>query len=179
MDWALSLLSQLHWQNHSHIHFPLLYLTNSPTYGSFTLPDSDLDSDSDSDSKPDGYIVLCRSFHIGSDPDLDTCTESFLNRYCTHFKDRYLSQGQISIPIPYTSIGGSESGSEPMWNFCIVQESESKSESESESGNVNKPLNPNSFTSATILMSQKAVAISSTRCPNIFLLTRFPFKSCW
>ena len=81
-------------------------------YGSFTLPDSD--SDSDSDSKPDGYIVLCRSFHVGSDPDPDPCTESFPNCYCTHFRDRYLSQGQISIPIPYTSIRGSESGSEPM-----------------------------------------------------------------
>ena len=33
--------------------------------GLFTLPDSD--SNSDSDSKPNGYIVLCRSFHIGSD----------------------------------------------------------------------------------------------------------------
>ena len=69
--------------------------------GLFTLPNSD----SDSDSKPDGYIVLCWNIHIGSDPDLDSCTESFLNCYCTHFSDRYLSRGQMSVPIPYISIG--------------------------------------------------------------------------
>ena len=61
----------------------------SPAYSSFTLPDSDLDSGSDSDSKPDGYIVLCRNIHIGSDPD--PCTESFPNCYCTHFRERYIS----------------------------------------------------------------------------------------
>ena len=96
-------------------------------------------SDSDSDSKPDGYIVLCRSFHIGSDPDPDPYTDRFPNRYCTHLRDRYPSQGQISVPIPYFSIRESESGSGPMWNICIVQESESESESKSESGNVIKP----------------------------------------
>ena len=32
--------------------------------GSFTLLDPDTDTDSDSDSKPNGYIVLCRIFHI-------------------------------------------------------------------------------------------------------------------
>ena len=37
--------------------------------GLLTLPDPD--SDSDSDSKPYGYIVLFRTFHIGSDPDRD------------------------------------------------------------------------------------------------------------
>ena len=72
-------------------------------YGLFTLPDSDSNSDSDSDSKPDGYILLCRNIHIGSDPDLDPCTDSFPNRYFTHFRDRYLSRGQMSIPIPYIS----------------------------------------------------------------------------
>ena len=87
-------------------------LSDVRSNGLFTLPDPD--SDSDSDSKPDGYIVLCRSFHIGSDPDSDPCTDGFPNRYCTHFRDRYPSQGQISVPIPYTSIRGSESGSEPM-----------------------------------------------------------------
>ena len=86
----------------------------------------DSDPDSDLDSKPDGYIVLCRNIHIGSDLDSDLCTESFPNHYCTQFRDRYLSWGQISIPIPYISIRGSESGSEPMSNFCIVQKSESE-----------------------------------------------------
>ena len=32
-------------------------------YGLFTLPDLDSDSDSDLDSKPNGYIILCKSFH--------------------------------------------------------------------------------------------------------------------
>ena len=88
--------------------------SNSNPNGLFTLPDSDSDSDSDLDSKPDGHIVLCRSFHIGSDLDLNPCTDRFPNHYCTHFRDRYLSRGQMSIPIPYISIRASESGSEPM-----------------------------------------------------------------
>ena len=78
------------------------------------FPPMDSDSDSDSDSKPDGYIVLCRTFSTGLDLDLDPCMESFPNGYCTHFRDGSLSQGQISIPIPYIGIGGSESESEPV-----------------------------------------------------------------
>ena len=70
--------------------------------------------DSDSDSFPNGYIVLCRTFSTGSDLDLDPCTESFSNGYCTHFRDRSPSQGQISIPIPNIWIRGSESESEPV-----------------------------------------------------------------
>ena len=92
----------------SQIEAPVRTLYTRLHYGSFTLPDSD------SDSKPDGYIVLCRNIHIGSDLDPDPCTESFPNRYCTHFRDRYPSRGQMFIPIPYISIRGSESGSEPM-----------------------------------------------------------------
>ena len=79
--------------------------------GLFTL----LDPDSDSDSKPDGYIVLCRSFHIGLDPDLDPYLDGFPNGYCTHFRDRCPSQ------FYYISITGSKFESEPMGNFCIVQ----------------------------------------------------------
>ena len=41
--------------------------------GLFTLPDSDTDSDSNSNCKPNGYIVLYRTFHT--------------------------AQGQIQIPI--------------------------------------------------------------------------------
>ena len=63
--------------------------------GLFTLPDSD----SDSDSKPYHYIVLYRSLHIGSDPDLDPYSNGFPNGYCTHFRDGSPSQGQMSIPI--------------------------------------------------------------------------------
>ena len=60
-------------------------------YGLFTLPELD--------SKPEGYIVMCRRFNIGSDPDLDPCTESFPNCYCTYFRDR-------SVADPGFSRGG-------------------------------------------------------------------------
>ena len=33
-------------------------------YVLFTLPNSDTDSDSNSDCKPNGYIIICRTFHI-------------------------------------------------------------------------------------------------------------------
>ena len=45
--------------------------------GLFTLPDSDSGTDSDSDSKPNGYIVLYRTWPLcmnsdsDSNPDLD------------------------------------------------------------------------------------------------------------
>ena len=68
-------------------------------YGLFTLPDSDSDSDSNPDFKPDWYIVLCRSFHIGSDPDPDPYSDSFPNGYCTHFRDGCPFPGQMSAPI--------------------------------------------------------------------------------
>ena len=58
----------------------------------------------------------------------------FPNGYCTHFRDGSPSQGQISVPITYISIRGSESKSEQMEKSCIVQESES------EYGNGNKRL---------------------------------------
>ena len=57
------------------------------------------DSDSDSDFNSNGYIVLCRSFHTGSDSNLDSYLDGFPNGYCTHFRDRSPSRGQISIPI--------------------------------------------------------------------------------
>ena len=50
-------------------------------------------------SKPNGYVVLCRSFLIGLDPDLNPYSDGFPNGYCTYFRDRSLSQGQMSIPI--------------------------------------------------------------------------------
>ena len=73
------------------------------------------DPDSDSDSKHYGYIVLFRTFHIGSDLDPDNYLDGgFPNGYCIHFRDKSPSQGQISVPITYISIRGSESESEPM-----------------------------------------------------------------
>ena len=53
--------------------------------GLFTLPDPDSDSDSDSDCKPYGYIVLFRTFHIGSDLDPDPYSDGFPNGYCTYY----------------------------------------------------------------------------------------------
>ena len=47
-------------------------------YGIFTLMETDWDTNSDLDSKPDGYIVLCRKFHIAQTrtriPTLYFCT---------------------------------------------------------------------------------------------------------
>ena len=57
---------------------------------------------------------IMHNFFTGSDSDSDPCTDSFLNGYCTHFRDGSLSQEQISIPIPYIWIRGSESKSEPV-----------------------------------------------------------------
>ena len=88
--------------------------------GLFPLPDSD------SDSFPDGYIVLYRTFPTGSDSD--SCTDSFPNGYYTHLRDGSPSQGQISVPIYYISIRGSESESKPVEKFCTVQESVSESQ---------------------------------------------------
>ena len=53
-----------------------------------------------------------------------------------------LPRDRCPFQFYYISIRGSESESEPMENFCIVQQSESEAESESQSGNVNKPLPP-------------------------------------
>ena len=75
-------------------------------YGSFPPTESDLDSD----SKPYRYIVLCTTFSI--DSDSDPCTDSFLNGYCTHFRDRPPSQGSGSV-----SVGGNE----PLANLQIMQ----------------------------------------------------------
>ena len=44
------------------------------------------------DSKPDGYIVLCTTFSTNSDADMDPCTETFPDGYCTHFRDGSPSQ---------------------------------------------------------------------------------------
>ena len=49
------------------------------------------------ESFPDRYIVLCRTFSTGTETEMET--ETFPDGYCTHFRDRSLSQGQISVPI--------------------------------------------------------------------------------
>ena len=40
-----------------------MHVTNN-SCGSFTLTETDSSTESDSDSKPNGYIVLCRTLHI-------------------------------------------------------------------------------------------------------------------
>ena len=101
----------------------------------FTLADPNSDSDLDLDSKPYCYIVLFRTFQIGSDSDPDPYSDGFPNGYCAHF-------------TTYISIRGSESESEPMWNFCVLQESESLSRDPSPdppmwiSHNILEPIDP-------------------------------------
>ena len=96
------------------------------SYDFFTLPDSDLDLDSDLDSKHGGYIILCRACFHCTDLDLIQIRIPFRNGCCIHFRDGSPSQGQISVPITYISIRGSESKSKPMKKSCIVQEFVSK-----------------------------------------------------
>ena len=122
-----------------------------PLYGLLSLSDSD--SDSDSDSKPYVHIVLCR-----------TCFHWLELRF------RSLSQGEISIPITYISIRGSESRSEPMDKSCIVQESVS----ESESSNGNKPLKVCKMQSVcvsfVVILPEKIYLIKSTIQRCLFML---------
>ena len=73
--------------------------------GSFPPTETDSDLDSDLDSKPHHYIVLCTTFSTGSGSDLDPCTDSFPNGYCTHFRDGSPSQGSQSESV---SVGGNE-----------------------------------------------------------------------
>ena len=83
-------------------------------YGSFPPTETDSDLDSDSDSKPSRYIVLCTTFSTGTDSDSDPCMDSFLNGYCTHFRDRSPSQGAEPESI---SVGGNE----PLENIISVR----------------------------------------------------------
>ena len=64
-------------------------------YGLF--PPTETETDPCTESFPDRYIVLCRTFSTGMETEMGT--ETFPNHYCTHFRDRSPSQGQISIPI--------------------------------------------------------------------------------
>ena len=76
-----------------------------PINGSFPPTETDSDLDSDLDSKPYHYIVLYTTFSTGTDSDSDPCTDSFLNGYCTHFRDGSPSQGCESESV---SVGGNE-----------------------------------------------------------------------
>ena len=60
-----------------------------------------METDPCTESFPDHYIVLRRTFSTGTETETETEmeTETFPDSYCTHFRDRSLSQGQISIPI--------------------------------------------------------------------------------
>ena len=59
--------------------------------GSFTLADSDAGTDSDSDSKPNGYIVLCRTFHI-------TWTRIPTSYFCVGQESKSVS-GNVNEPL--------------------------------------------------------------------------------
>ena len=59
---------------HSCPNQPLRHLKHpwkTVSYGSFTLTETDSGTDSDLDSKPDGYIVLCRTCSHCTDSDSD------------------------------------------------------------------------------------------------------------
>ena len=62
-------------------------------YGLF--PPTETETDPCTESFPDRYIVLCRTFSTGTEIE----TETFPDSYCTHFRDRSPSQGQISVAI--------------------------------------------------------------------------------
>ena len=80
----------------------------------------------------------------------------FPNRYYTHFGEGSLSQGQISIPITYISIRGSESKSEPMEKSYIVQESVSKC------GNVIKSLHALNTVEKTKILVEETLFLPLT-----------------
>ena len=67
-------------------------------YGLFTLPDSD----SDSDSKPNGYIVLCRHFHIArSQIQIPILNANYRNGIAIRVRTRvHLLQSEWSIRPP-------------------------------------------------------------------------------
>ena len=58
----------------------------------------EMETDPCMESFPDHYIVLCRTFSpVETETEMEM--ETFLDGYCTHFRDRSPSQGQISVPI--------------------------------------------------------------------------------
>ena len=56
-------------------------------YSSFTLTETDSGTDSNLDSKPDGYIVLCRIFHIA-----ETWTRIPTTYFCVGQESRVLTR---------------------------------------------------------------------------------------
>ena len=61
--------------------------------GLFPPTETETEMDPCTESFPDRYIVLCTTFSTGRQ------METFLDGYCTHFRDASPSQGQNSIPI--------------------------------------------------------------------------------
>ena len=68
-------------------------------YGLFPPTETETEMDPCTESFPDRYIVLCRTFSAGMETETEMETETFPDGYCTHFRDRSPSQGQISVPI--------------------------------------------------------------------------------
>ena len=77
------------------------------TNGSFTLPETDSGMDSDSDSKPNGYIVLCKTCSHCTDSDLGPyspflCRTRFWIWMCTRV---HLQQCQWVIMLIENDLG--------------------------------------------------------------------------
>ena len=66
-----------------------------------TETETETEMDPCTETFPDHYIVLWRTFSTGMEmeKETETETETFPDGYCTHFRDRSPSQGQISVPI--------------------------------------------------------------------------------
>ena len=92
-------------------------------------------------SFPDRYIVLCRTFSTCMEMETETETETFPDGYCTHFRDRSPSQGQISVPILLYFNKGDWNPSPYQWKNLLSTIIHMESVSVSVSVGGNKPLN--------------------------------------
>ena len=82
-----------------------------------------METDPCTESFPDHYIVLCRTFSTGTEMEMETETEmeTFPDGYCTHFRDRSPSQGQICVPILLYFNKGIEICLHTSGKTCLVQ----------------------------------------------------------
>ena len=74
------------------VFISITFVTRFINVSNGLFPPTETETEMETDSKPDGYIVLCRTFSTDSDLDTDPCMETFPDGYCTHFRDRSPSQ---------------------------------------------------------------------------------------